>query len=143
MTTDLTPSAAAVEEVPSSIMVRGFAGYLDRALAGEHFVVSRNGGRPAAALVPFGWWQAKSAPTAGHTPNMRDTAGKPVPLDGYARHLRATLESPYSREQVEVSRGDVEAAASLLDELSALYPGEDFGRLAREIAVRLYDRSGV
>ncbi|WP_275889856.1 hypothetical protein [Glycomyces sp. YM15] len=33
--------------------------------------------------------------------------------------------------------------AELLDVLAAVYPGEDLGRLARAMAVRLYDRSGI
>jgi hypothetical protein len=35
------------------------------------------------------------------------------------------------------------AVAALLDELAGVYNGEDLGQLARELAVRIYDRLGV
>lgn len=39
--------------------------------------------------------------------------------------------------------GEAQAVAALLDELAAIYPGEDLGRYARDLAVRLYDRCGI
>ena len=35
------------------------------------------------------------------------------------------------------------AAAALLDELAGVYPGEQLGSFARDLAVRLYDRLGI
>ena len=38
---------------------------------------------------------------------------------------------------------EAQAIAALLDELAGVYPGEDLGRLARAMAVKLYDRLGL
>ena len=35
------------------------------------------------------------------------------------------------------------AVAALLDELAGVYNGEDLGQLARELAVRIYNRLGI
>ncbi len=39
--------------------------------------------------------------------------------------------------------GEATAVAALLDELAGVYTGEDLGELARELAVRIYDRLGI
>lgn len=41
-----------------------------------------------------------------------------------------------------LTEGEGLAVAELLDELAGLYPGEDLGRLARELAGTIYDRFG-
>jgi hypothetical protein len=41
-----------------------------------------------------------------------------------------------------LSEGEALAVAALLDEPAGVYAGEQLGTLARELAVRIYDRLG-
>ena len=84
-----------------------------------------------------------SAP-ARVTASVRGVDGRPLSRDDYAAHLQARAELGRG-EQRRPLLGDEEAqaVAALLDELAGVYRGEDLGRLARELAVILYDRLGI
>jgi antitoxin (DNA-binding transcriptional repressor) of toxin-antitoxin stability system len=136
-----TPAPTAVT---SSVLSKSLGEHLDRVLRGEQFAVTRND-RPLAALVDFSWFQGKSAPEGRLTPTMRSAEnGLPIDRTEYAEFVRAVWQQPgTSEEPVTVRRGTVEAAALMLDELAGTYAGEDFGRLARQLAVVLFDVAGV
>lgn len=73
---------------------------------------------------------------------VTDTAGNPIGRDEYASLLegeRLVLGGP----SISIKAAEAYMAAALLDELAAIYTGEQLGRLARELAVKLYDRLGI
>ncbi|HUR07619.1 MAG TPA: hypothetical protein VM347_34110 [Nonomuraea sp.] len=65
----------------------------------------------------------------------------------FLRRHKSLPHAPGVRHRGEgparLDAGEGEAVAALLDELAALYSGERLGRLAQELAVRLYDRMGL
>jgi len=77
-----------------------------------------------------------------HMAGVRDTQDNPIGRDEYADHLVKEFARP-NQDYLSVRASDVKVAAELLDELAAVYPGELLGRLAREVAVKLYDRLGI
>jgi hypothetical protein len=78
------------------------------------------------------------------TAMMRDTDGNPLERDEYAAWLDAEASSASNGERRPLlGDGEAGAVAALLDELSGVYRGEPLGQLARELAVRLYDRLGI
>lgn len=76
------------------------------------------------------------------TAGITDTNGQPLGRDEYA-HLLEGEVIVVGGPSVSVKAADVYAAASMLDELAAIYKGEPLGGLAREIAVKFYDRLGI
>jgi hypothetical protein len=144
MSNDTNTTAPAPPEVNASVIARSFGEHLDRVLRGEAFAIVRNG-RRTAALVDYSWYQGKSAPEGRHTATMRSAEdGLPMDRDAYAGFVRAVWQNPGpGEEHVTVRRGSVEAAALLLDELAGTYAGEEFGRLARQLAVVLFDVAEV
>lgn len=139
-----TSTTAAATAVTSSVISKSLGEHLDRVLRGEEFVIFRND-RETAALVDVSTWQARTAPGNGLTATMRSYEDKmPINRTAYAAHVRAVADQEGTGDEpVTVRRGTVEAAALMLDELAGTYAGEDFGRLARELAVRLFDAAGV
>ncbi|QSB07172.1 hypothetical protein [Natronoglycomyces albus] len=82
----------------------------------------------------------------GPTPGITDTDQQPIDRDDYAAFLNSWLESTDPAKEghgSDLDRREDFVAASLLDVLSATYQGEDLGRFARLMAVRLYDRLGL
>ena len=85
------------------------------------------------------------------TAMVRGTDGQPLERDEYAESLRVELElhggraggDALAERQLRLSDGQAGVAAALLDELAGVYRDEDLGRLAREVAVILYDRLGL
>jgi len=100
------------------------------------------------------------------TAMIRGTDNRPLDRDEYAAHLREKMTAGSSSEKRVSEMTDDEirglagassrdarrpllsepealAVAALLDELAGVYPDEDLGQLAREMAVRLYDRCGI
>lgn len=142
MSNDTNTTAPAPTGVASSVISKAFGEYLLRTQRGEQFAVTRND-KPLAALVDYGWWQRKAAPDTGNTAMMRNTDGEPLDRTWYANHLRAIDGAEHNDVRHEVRAGTLLVAAELLDELAAVYAGEDLGQLAREVAVRLYDAAGV
>jgi len=140
-TTTTTPAPTLVA---SSVISKAFGEYLLRAARGEAFAVTRND-KPLAALVDYAWYQGKSAPEGRLTPTMRSAEdGLPIDRTDYVGFVRAVWQNPGAGEEyVTVRRGTVEAAALMLDELAGTYAGEEFGRFARQLAVVLFDVSGV
>lgn len=144
MSNDTNTRAPAPTAVTSSVLSKSLGEHLDRVLRGEQFAVVRND-RLTAALVDYSWYQGKSAPEGRLTPTMRSAEdGLPMDRDAYAGFVRAVWQNPGpGEEHVTVRRGSVEAAALLLDELAGTYAGEEFGRLARQLAVVLFDVAEV
>jgi hypothetical protein len=142
--TNTNTNTSAPPEVNASVIARSFGEHLDGVLRGETFAIVRNG-RRTAALVDYSWYQGKSATEGRLTPVARSAEdGLPIDRDQYARHVRAIWEQPGTGEEhVTVRRGTVEAAALMLDELAGTYAGEEFGRVARQLAAVLFDVSGV
>jgi hypothetical protein len=78
------------------------------------------------------------------TAGITDVSGQQLSRDEYDDHLWQRLNAAQGAERpVQLSEAEAQVMAELLDELSALYPGEKLGRTAREMAVRLYDRLGI
>lgn len=80
------------------------------------------------------------------TPGITDTGHQPIPRDEYAAYLNKKLDrasNGESRPGPKLNQDEGVVIAELLDVLAAVYPGEDLGRLARAMAVSLYDRSGT
>ena len=77
-----------------------------------------------------------------HMATLRDTDGNPVSRDGYALDLEEQLDAPGRQGNLSIKAADVYVAAELLDELAAVYEDEPLGRLARRLAVKLYDHLG-
>lgn len=76
----------------------------------------------------------------------RDTKDNPIGRDEYAALLekgRATSSHANRQDNIHLKAADAYVAAELLDELAAVYKDEHLGRLARELAVTLYDRLGI
>lgn len=73
------------------------------------------------------------------------TDGTAIGRDEWAARLRADLEAgdPAVGRIGLLTHPEGVVIAQLLDELAAAYPGDDVGRLAREMAVRLWDRMGI
>lgn len=69
-------------------------------------------------------------------------SGEPFTRDEPATFLRTRLHSP-GAEPVTLNAEQAEVIAMLLDELAALCPGQDLGRLAREQALALYEKAGL
>jgi len=85
---------------------------------------------------------------ASRPASVRDAAsGAPMPGDAWAeRHrelIRAEREAGPSPWLPLLTEAEAETVAALLDEHAAEHPGEELGRLARELAVALNDRRGV
>ncbi len=139
-----TTAATPATPVTSSVISKSLGEHLDRVLRGEQFVIFRNE-REVAALVDVSTWQSRTAPGNGFTATMRSYEDKmPIDRTAYAAHVQAVADQEGTGEEpVTVRRGTIEAAALMLDELAGTYPGEDFGRLARQLAVRLFDAAGV
>ena len=78
-------------------------------------------------------------------------------VEGYALHLDDGTVHPHVAGQVArdivhrvprprlalLTHGEALVAAQLLDELAGVYRTEPLGELARDMAVRLYDRLGI
>ncbi|MCD0445816.1 hypothetical protein LO763_19595 [Glycomyces sp. A-F 0318] len=80
------------------------------------------------------------------TPGITNTDHQPISRDDYAAHLHerlATFDPDTARPGATLNEAEGRVAAELLDVLAAAYPGEDLGRLARAMAVRLYDKLGI
>ncbi|SDH66654.1 hypothetical protein SAMN05421505_1203 [Sinosporangium album] len=75
--------------------------------------------------------------------SLRQTNGQPISLNDFETFLRARMETAGGERLALLNAGEAETVGGLLDELAALYPGEAIGRLAREMAVRIYDRMGL
>lgn len=79
------------------------------------------------------------------TPGITDTDHQPIPRDDYAAYLNTKLDraAGESLPGPNLNHAEGTVVAELLDVLAASYPGEDLGKLARSMAVRLYDRMGI
>lgn len=75
---------------------------------------------------------------------VRDTNGQPIPREGYEAFLRTWIEKNGTGDRLALL-DDTErfVVAALLDELCGVYPKEQLGQLAREVAVKLNDRRGA
>ena len=72
---------------------------------------------------------------------MRGVDGFPIDRDEYATHLAdRAVRLPIAERLPLLARGEAEAVAALLDEYAGIYLEEPIGLLARELAVRIYDR---
>jgi DNA-binding PadR family transcriptional regulator len=79
--------------------------------------------------------------TTRPTATAQDLDGHPLDRDAYAAQLRDRIDADRLGPRLELLReGEATTVAALLDELAGIYPDENLGRLARELAVRLYDR---
>jgi len=78
-----------------------------------------------------------------HMAGVRDTSDNPIGRDVYACFLEKELDDPNRQGTLHVKDAEVRVAAELLDELAAVYKDEQLGRLARELAVKLYNRLGI
>jgi hypothetical protein len=85
------------------------------------------------------------------TATVRDTADQPLDRTAYAVYLRERVAGALDRDAEDgrsagearvplLSEPEAAVVAALLEELAGVYPCEELGRLAREFAVRLYDR---
>jgi hypothetical protein len=74
---------------------------------------------------------------------ISDIHDGPISRDRYAEHLAKELARPTRQDTISVKAADAFVVAELLDELAAVYRDEALGRLAREVAVKLYDRLGI
>lgn len=92
-----------------------------------------------AAAVEF---VRPGAGSGRHMVGVRDTKDNPIDRDEYADHLVKEFARP-NQDDLSIRASDVQVAAELLDELAAIYRGELLGRLAREVAVKFYDRLGI
>ncbi|MEV0169103.1 hypothetical protein [Nonomuraea fuscirosea] len=89
------------------------------------------------------WGRSRPADD-GLAASMRDHhTGRPLTRDDLEAFLRTRMAATAGERLPLLAAGEAEAVAALLDELAARHPGEDLGRLARELAVRLYDRMGL
>jgi hypothetical protein len=78
------------------------------------------------------------------TATIRGVGDKPIERDDYASHLRARAERGRQAERLPLlAEEEAVAVAGLLDEIAGVYCDEHLGRLARELAVRIYDRLGI
>jgi hypothetical protein len=80
------------------------------------------------------------------TPGITDTDRQPIDRDDYAAFLNSWLDSADPAKAgigADLDRREGFVVASLLDVLAAAYPGEELGRLARTMAVRINDRMGI
>ena len=66
-----------------------------------------------------------------------------IPRDEYAADLVKELDATDRQGTLTIKEADGHVIAALLDELAAVYRREPLGQLARELAVRLYDRMGI
>lgn len=111
--------------------------------AGTHQVITSNT-RTVGVMVTPGWYDTRR--TDGVTASVRDhDTGQPFDRTVWGERLGmcADIRPAADEEGVRLTAGEAEAVASLLDEYAALFPGEDIGKLARILAVRIYDRAGV
>jgi hypothetical protein len=81
---------------------------------------------PAAGVIP-------PRPTAA----ARDESGNPLNRDEYAVLLRARLTGEDASAGATPTAARMAVAASLLDELAAVYRGEDLGELAHDVSLLL------
>src|SRR6266511_4453923 len=82
--------------------------------------------------------------TARPTATVQNLEGQPLDRNAYAADLRGRTDTDRLGPRLELLReGEATAVAALFDELAGVYPGEDLGELARELAVRIYDRLGI
>src|SRR6266508_2928113 len=82
--------------------------------------------------------------TARPTATVQNLEGQPLDRNAYAADLRGHTDTDRLGPRLELLReGEATAVAALFDELAGVYPGEDLGELARELAVRIYDRLGI
>lgn len=78
------------------------------------------------------------------TATIRDLDGHPLDRDEYAEALTLQSHAATPDQRLPLlGEGEATAVAALLDELAGHYPEEDLGRLARNLALRLYDRLGI
>ena len=112
----------------------------DSTLEAQHYLTAAAAAGFAIAVLTDGEAQRPARVTAG----MRDTHDQPLDRDEYAGDLQQRADEARGQERLPVlSEGEGLAAAELLDELAAVYRGEPLGQLARELALRLYDRLGI
>jgi hypothetical protein len=78
-----------------------------------------------------------------HRPFPGKDNGAPIPRDEYAAGLVKELSATDRQGTLTIKEADAYVTADLLDELAAVYRGEPLGFLAREMAVKLYDRLGI
>jgi hypothetical protein len=76
------------------------------------------------------------------TAGVRDMDNNLIPRDAWASSLEKGLAT---REEgkIRLSTPEATTIAELLDELSAVYPAEPLGTLARRLSVLLWDRLGI
>lgn len=149
MTTDTstTPEAPAREPVDELLGMstgaigKTFGAVVDQALAGSHTAAVRNDRRPAV-VVGAAWYNAQPG-AHHHVMSTRGRNGEPLDRDDYAEYLDRVLALPDDGRRVELTGHEAEAVASVLDEVAAIYRGEALGKLARRLAVKLFDRAGV
>ncbi|TDD12893.1 hypothetical protein [Nonomuraea diastatica] len=80
----------------------------------------------------------------GLAASMRDRhTGRPLTRDELEAFLRTRMAAAAGERLPLLETGEAEAVAALLDKLAACHRGESLGQLARELAVRLYDRMGL
>ncbi|SHG18249.1 hypothetical protein SAMN05443575_1603 [Jatrophihabitans endophyticus] len=78
------------------------------------------------------------------TATVRGLDDRPLERDHYASHLQAQMDlGRGGQRRPLLTDEEGQAVAALLDELAGVYPREDLGRLARELAVRINDRLGI
>ena len=115
--------------------------YLDAAAAAGLAIADAGVTTPAADTRP-----------ARVTAMVEDLEGNPIPRDEYAEQLQARLDlaggirtrgAAVEDRTITIPEALAEVAAELLDELAGVYPREPLGRLARSVAVFLYDRLGL
>lgn len=126
-------------------------------------IAARSGAAPTFAeltdeeqqreIVGAAWWLRAGrragvyAFESGRSPVVASTRsypdGGPISRDDYEQMLRKRLEGGDGERLPLLDREEGQVVAALLDELAALFPHEDLGRLAREQAVRIYDRLGI
>lgn len=83
-------------------------------------------------------------PTQRPTASIRDADEHPLDRDEYAEALAEQSRAATPDQRLPLlGEGEATAVAALLDELADVYPDEDLGRLARNLALRLYDRLGL
>ncbi len=101
-------------------------------------------GAAATAGIVFAAVDAGDLRAPRATANVRDIAGRPLDGDDYAAWLAdQAIRLPAEDRLPVLAEGEASAVAALLDELAAVYPAEAMGQLARELAVRIYDRLGI
>ncbi|TMR10095.1 hypothetical protein ETD86_40945 [Nonomuraea turkmeniaca] len=76
--------------------------------------------------------------------SLRDhPSGEAISRDAFEVFLQKMMAEQGGDRLPVLDHGEAHAVASLLDELAKRFAGEPLGRLARELALRLYDRVGL